>query len=132
MEESFRSRVFCTPNRVLEAVAVDAKTDIPGGAEEEGKEGLFRSLRARWTLNEAGVEQSALEARTSEPRRVSTEVGLEIEVQFASAMYAALSQAVLPKVAGVMIDAFVTRAGEVLGKDHGSKEKREGWERSVS
>lgn len=44
-----------------------------------------------------------------------TEVNLTLEVQFASAVYSALSQAAAPKIAGIMIDAFEKRAAQVLG-----------------
>lgn len=82
---------------------------------------IFTSLLSRWTLREfpfkppppdGSPPQEGLASKPSEPR---TEVGLVIEVQFASPMYAALSQAAAPKVAGIMIEAFEKRAREVLG-----------------
>lgn len=48
------------------------------------------------------------------PARDQTEVHLSIEFQFANPIYAALSKAVAPKVAGVMIEAFEARARKVL------------------
>lgn len=51
-----------------------------------------------------------------------------IEAQFASAVYAALSQAAAPKVAGMMVEAFERRAREMLGEGRASG--REGVERS--
>lgn len=47
-----------------------------------------------------------------------TEVRLTIEVEWASVIYAALSQAAAPKVAGVLIEAFEKRAEQVLGRKH--------------
>ena len=50
-------------------------------------------------------------------------MNLEIEVEFASAMYAALSKAAAPKVASMMIEAFEKRARDVLGEGHGGVEE---------
>ena len=46
-----------------------------------------------------------------------------IEVRFANAMYAALSKAAAPKVAGIMIDAFEKRARDLLGEEQGGSEE---------
>ena len=43
-------------------------------------------------------------------------VDLKIDFGFSSPLYAALTQAVVPKVATVMIDAFEKRAKELLEK----------------
>ena len=71
-------------------------------------------------VHDAGSEEE------SAPR---TEVGLVIEVRFASAVYSALSQAAAPKVAGMVIEAFEKRARVVLGEGHAPG--REGIERQA-
>lgn len=82
---------------------------------------IFTSLLSRWTLREFSFKPPPLdgsppqEGLASEPSVRRTEVGLVIEVQFASPVYAALSQAAAPKVAGIMIEAFEKRVREVLG-----------------
>ena len=47
---------------------------------------------------------------------------LQLEVEWKSAMYSALSRAAAPKVADVMIRAFKRRAKEVLGEGQGGGE----------
>ena len=104
---------------------------------EDATSKIFASLLTRWTLREFPFKspptdgkrlQDAGHEEASGPR---TEVNLVIEVRFASAVYAALSQAAAPKVAGIMVEAFERRAREVLGKGHavGQKEQ-EGLERA--
>lgn len=153
--EVFRSRVFCKPYSVLEAVAGDAETSIPRyelwhyfqrGADESGRgeekekaraamanheraESLFTTLSTRWTFvqhtygSSSGVDVAGSMGGTSvarqeqqhRPGQMSTEINLSIKVAFKSVMYAALSQAAAPKVAGFMIEAFEKRAREVYG-----------------
>ncbi|KAL8714548.1 MAG: hypothetical protein Q9220_001496 [cf. Caloplaca sp. 1 TL-2023] len=139
-DESFKSRIYCAPYRILEACAGSASptipeselphyNDIPSTNPESEKHDLFTSLLTRWTLSEFPFKPSPpdgppqegnAESRPSHPR---TEVTLMIEARFASAVYSALSQAAAPKVAGMMIDAFEKRAREVLGKGHGVDEE---------
>lgn len=133
---------------MLEAVAGEARSTIKreelphyyeGGEEEagseEGNNPLFSSLLTRWTLREfpfkpppaEGTGRKVHDSGREEKSAPRTEVDLVIEVRFASAVYAALSQAVAPKVAGMMVGAFEERAREVLGE--GKAEGREGIER---
>lgn len=134
---------------MLEAVAGEARStlkreDIPhyyegGGDEEAGsaetENPLFRSLLTRWSLREfpfkpspkEGTGRDVYESGGEEGSAPRTEVDLVIEVRFASAVYAALSQAVAPKVAGMMVGAFEERARRVLGE--GVAVGREGVER---
>jgi len=46
--------------------------------------------------------------------REQTEVHLTLDFEFSNAIYAALSKAVAPKVAGIMIEAFEVRARKLL------------------
>ncbi|MCJ1243862.1 hypothetical protein MMC30_001059 [Trapelia coarctata] len=76
-----------------------------GRSEEEGGEKARNAAEANPENGEKSPE--------AEPR---TEVDLYIEVKFTSPIYAALSQAAAPKVAGMLVDAFERRAEEVLGR----------------
>lgn len=150
--EVFRSRVYCQPNQILEAVAGEAVSSIPrghlphyyeegGSSETESQSGsedatrkIFSSLLTRWTFKEFPFKSPPTDGKRihdaghQEDSGPRTEVNLVIEVRFASAVYAALSQAAAPKVAGMMIGAFEKRAREVLGSGHA--EGREGIERA--
>ncbi|MCJ1468180.1 hypothetical protein MMC07_006808 [Pseudocyphellaria aurata] len=82
---------------------------------------IFTSLLSRWTLREFPFKppppdgSPPHEGFASEPSEPQTEVSLVIEVQFANPAFAALSQAAMPKVAGIVVEAFEKRAKEVLG-----------------
>ena len=125
------------PYTMLEAVAGDAEPTIPRSQlphyyddpehshdpdKSAGNERIFTSLLTRWSLKEFPFKppppdgKTPQEGNASSPSSPRTEVNLSIEVRFASAAYSALSQAVAPKVAGMMIEAFEKRAGHVLGK----------------
>ena len=160
-QEVYRSRVYCAPYAVLEAVAGDAEPTIgkdglghyhgddgggEAGAVTTGKKGeghrkegsenadtgktssIFSSLLTRWTFKESPLQTSSAlggHGGGMEPAiGVQTEVNLVIEVRFASPVYSALSQAVAPKVAGMMVEAFEKRAKEVLGTDGEEQERR--------
>ena len=148
-EELFRSAVYCLPYTTLEAVAGAAEPTIPRSQlphyyedpehnhdadKSAGNERIFTSLLTRWSLKEFPYKppppdgSTPQEGNASDPSKPRTEVNLAIEVRFASAVYSALSQAVAPKVAGMMIEAFEKRAGEVLGKGEGpvSRAEKEG------
>ncbi len=142
IETCFRSRVYCLPNNIVEAVAGKARCSIspeklphypsdgwgsnadPYSAQASTDDGaggsIFTSLLTRWTLREYPFKPPladgtpAQEGEANKPSILKTEVALVIEVQFASAAYAALSQAAAPKVADMMIDAFEKRAKKML------------------
>ncbi|TGZ84733.1 hypothetical protein EX30DRAFT_392153 [Ascodesmis nigricans] len=95
-DETFRSEVTCD-EREMTVVADGAK----GGG------GLFEVLVARWKVVDA-------KRRAEETER--SEVTLRIDYRFANPLYGALSSAVIPKVAEVLVEAFERRAEEVLGK----------------
>ncbi len=96
-----------------------------------GNRSIFTSLLTRWTFKEFPFKppppdgKTPQEGNASLPSRPRTEVGLVLEVRFASAVYSALSQAAAPKVAGMMIEAFEKRAGVVLGEGHGGESAAE-------
>ena len=136
-EENFNSNVYCVPYKTLEAVSGDAEPTIarsvlshylsddpdePLRQNRAGEGSIFSSLLTRWTFHEYPFKPSPPDGppqegnankRTSSPR---TDVNLHIEVTFANPVYAALSQAVAPKVAGMIVEAFEKRAKEVLGE----------------
>jgi coenzyme Q-binding protein COQ10 len=85
-EESFSSHVRCTPDSRVEAVA----SDHP----------LFKKLVAAWRLS--GDKEGACQ------------VHLDIEYQFTNPLYGAVSAAVVPKVAGQVLEAFEKHADAVL------------------
>jgi len=139
--ETFRSKVFCVPDTIVEAVCGDAQTTIPHddlshyssdalepqstdkATERNGGNALFSSLLTTWTLREFPYKPAPegqpgpLQGSHEAPSIAQTEVDLSIQVQFASPIYAAMSKAAAPKVAGVLIEAFVKRAREVLGEE---------------
>ena len=145
-DELFRSAVYCLPNTVLEAVAGDAECTIPRGQlphyfdsasatshdpEKSSGNSIFTSLLTRWSLREFPFKPAPPDGTTPQegeaeqkPASPRTEVNLLIEVRFASAVYSALSQAVAPKVAGMMVEAFEKRAREVLGEGHGVEDQK--------
>ncbi|KAK8202903.1 dehydrase and lipid transport-domain-containing protein [Phyllosticta capitalensis] len=122
ISESFQSRVYCVPERIVEAVSGSSKTELPkeqiahhllpeeaedaaakakSSAQEDAR--LLKSLNTRWTvtpLADAGNQ---------------TQVTLSIEFAFANPLYSAMSAAVTPKVAGLMIEAFEQRVAKLLG-----------------
>lgn len=140
---SFRSRVFCVPERIVEAVAGPRGKRMAevgkgergqlahyeGFTKEEQEEqeqgdydtsGVFSSLMARWTLrqipyNSPFPSTSRREERLAQKGEpVRTEVDLEIEVKFTNPAYATLSQAAAPKMADIMIEAFEERTRNLL------------------
>ena len=146
VEEEFLSRVYCVPGQIIEAVAGEAQTSLSPetlklyqqsqdvGEQNEAvrtsTNALFSSLKAQWRLRPYPYNPPPAdgtppqEADVSQPGRSQTEtqdrtdVNLTIEAVFNNQIYAALSQAAAPKIAGTMIDAFVKRAEHVLGHKH--------------
>lgn len=125
-EETFTSRLFCVPGSVVEALSGEAETtlpksDLPHYPTTSGSppvaNNIFKSLSTSWSIKPfyykppTGRPQSD---KAKEPPKDRTEVHLTIDFQFANPIYAALSKAMAPKVAGIMIEAFEQRAKEVL------------------
>ncbi|KAF1929600.1 uncharacterized protein M421DRAFT_124717 [Didymella exigua CBS 183.55] len=115
LTESFTSRVYCVPGRVVESVAGDTQTALSrdairhhlegegGHVDKEGSRGLLTHLRNTWTVEELGQRRTRIE--------------LALEFRFSSPMYAALSAGVAPKVADAMVKAFEERVGRLLSED---------------
>jgi coenzyme Q-binding protein COQ10 len=113
--ESFKSRVYCVPGKIVESVGGDTETNLSASSilhyfdgpdasassrQSAGDNGLLKHLRSTWTIEELGKDR--------------TEVRLAIEYAFANPLYAALSGGVAPKVAEAMIRAFETRVVALL------------------
>ena len=79
---------------------------LPGQRKDLEKGGdVFKSLMTRWEMKE--VEHEGNEATKTDP---------QIEFEFNNPLYAALSSAAIPSVAGAVVNAFDRRARDVLGK----------------
>ncbi|KAF2876497.1 dehydrase and lipid transport-domain-containing protein [Massariosphaeria phaeospora] len=111
VSESFTSRVFCVPGRILESVGGGAETALDRREiahhvhEGEGKiksseGGLLTHLSSRWTIEHVSDEK--------------TEVTLALEFAFANPLYTALSVGAAPKVADTLIKAFEERVRTLL------------------
>lgn len=131
IEEAFTSRLFCDPGKVVEATSGGATSNLPKATIEHHKEtmnappihnSVFKSLTTTWSLKpfhytppvgnlKPGTNPSRIETEEAKDR---TEVSLTIDYAFINPMYAAMSKAVAPKVAGVMIQAFENRAKMLL------------------
>ena len=115
-EETFTSRLFCVPGSIVEALGGEAVTtlsssQIPHHAETLSSQkpeanSIFQKITTRWSVKPFHYKPS-----TGQPQ---TEVHLTLDFQFSNPVYAALSKAVAPKVAGIMIEAFEVRARRLL------------------
>jgi coenzyme Q-binding protein COQ10 len=125
-EEKFTSRLFCVPGSVVEALSGDAVTDISKADLSHHSatfdapataNAIFQSLSTRWTVKSFHYKAPTGQPqpdKTLHPARDQTEVHLTLNFQFSNPIYAALSKAVAPKVAGMMIEAFEIRARRLL------------------
>ena len=138
MSEEFWSRVYCVPERVVEAVSGATETTLlrdeishhharpHADSDPTRKDTVLSRLLTRWTLHpypykpppdSAEHAESAHKSREggkSPSTREETDVSLAIEFQFANPIYAAMSQAAVPKVADKMIEAFEKRVKAVV------------------
>lgn len=89
-DETFRSKVLCEPDKLI--VRADASRNE-----------LFQTLKTRWEIQQR--------------EEGGSDVALHIEFQFRNPVYAALSGAVAPKIARIMVAAFERRAKDVLGEE---------------
>ena len=125
-EEVFTSKLFCIPGSVVEALSGEAVTSLPKGDLEHhaanfdtpaAANKIFQSLSTRWTVKPFHYKPPTGRPQTDnavEEARDQTEVHLSLEFQFANPVYAALSKAVAPKVAEIMVEAFEIRARFLL------------------
>ena len=130
------------PGSIVEALGGEAVTTIPHSQLVHYKETLgmeakanniFQSLRTRWTVKSFHYKPPSGHPQTDRaehPAREQTEVHLVLDFQFSNPIYAALGKAVVPKIAGQMIEAFDFRARTLLDGpganvvDVGMKEKK--------
>lgn len=132
--EAFKSKIYCVPGSVVEAVGGDTKTTLPkADIEHHGEEkslpkqdsAILTNLLTRWSVRPFPYKPPA-GAPGSKEAQDHTEVNLAIEYQFSNPIYSAMSGAVADKVAGVMIEAFEERVRKVLeGGIDGTREKAE-------
>jgi coenzyme Q-binding protein COQ10 len=124
-EEKFTSRLFCIPNSMVEALGGDAQTTLSkdnlnhyfSTSDTPIAVNIFKSLSTKWTVKPFHYKPPSGRPQTDNavhPARDQTEVHLTINFQFSNPLYAGLSKAVAPKVAGVMIEAFERRARKLL------------------
>lgn len=134
-EETFTSKLYCIPDTIVEALGGDAVTSLPeaqlthhssSSYSPATSNAIFKRMSTRWTvtpLHHDSLEAKSLATSTSQPVHDQTEVHLRIEFQFSNPIYGALSKAVAPKLAEVMIEAFEKKAKLSLGKSDATKER---------
>lgn len=103
------------------------------GAESQ----ILTHLQSRWTLRPFPFKPAPLQdklngridpqTKTDGEAKEQTEVHLSLSFAFANPVYHAMSSAVTPKVAGMMIEAFENRVKEVIdGPGAGGTDKKIG------
>ena len=120
LTESFTSRIFCVPGRIVESVGGGTETELDSediahhlvnnsrGRHGDRKGiGLLTHLRSRWTL----------EPLEKEGASEQTKVTLSLEYAFANPLYSTLSAGAAPRVAELMIKAFEERMRTLLDGD---------------
>ncbi|KXT00078.1 hypothetical protein AC578_5805 [Pseudocercospora eumusae] len=148
ISEEFTSRVYCVPERVVEAVSGNMASTLSGDeiahhsprpdveTDPARKDTVMAHLLTRWTLKPypykppptSAIHADGAHRNVEETNPVKgqekTEVNLAIEFQFSNPVYAALSSAAAPKVAEKMIQAFEDRVKAVMdGPGHAREEK---------
>jgi coenzyme Q-binding protein COQ10 len=125
-EETFTSRLFCVPGSVVEALGGEAitslsKSDLSHHSETldapAAANSIFQTITTRWTVKPFHYKPPTGQPQTDKKQFLAgdqTEVHLTLDFQFSNPIYAALSKAVAPKVAGIMIQAFEVRARKLL------------------
>ena len=136
MSEEFWSRVYCVPEKIVEAVSGATETTLPSediahhnsrpADDPTRKDTVLTHLLTRWTLRPYPYKPPPASAvhpdtahknhdeTSSLPGIEKTDVSLAIEFQFASPVYAALAQGAAGKVAEKMIEAFEGRVKAVV------------------
>jgi coenzyme Q-binding protein COQ10 len=124
-EEKFTSRLFCIPNSVVEALGGDAESTLSkddlkhysSTSDTPTAVNIFKRLSTKWTVKPFHYKPLSGRSQTDKAicsARDQTEVHLTIDFQFSNPLYAGLSRAIAPKLAGVMIEAFEGRARKLL------------------
>jgi len=129
-QETFTSRLYCVPGSIVEALGGEAVTSLspseiphhflsPNQNQSQKPEAnqIFQTITTRWTVKPFHYKPPTGQPQTDKtehPAREQTEVHLTLDFQFSNPVYAALSKAVAPKVAGIMIEAFEVRARKLL------------------
>ncbi|KAK6510886.1 hypothetical protein TWF506_009977 [Arthrobotrys conoides] len=105
-DETFTSKVKC-----------ERFDEGKGGVvmADASENGIFEVLRATWVVNEKDKDV-VLNVEKVKKEMEESKVDLEIEYKFANPLYAVMSEAVVPVVAGKIIEAFEGRVEQVLGK----------------
>ena len=134
--ESYTSRLYCVPGRIVEAVSGDADTAIPeetlrehglgprgAHAGDAGREraavGVFDSLMTRWALQPVVVPTGA---GARGPGLVGgdgkgvTEVTLSIRFRFSNPAYGLAVGRIADDLVETMAEAFEKRAREIYGR----------------
>jgi coenzyme Q-binding protein COQ10 len=117
VRETFTSRIYCVPGRIVEAVAGGAVTSVDeheaehhthvgatSAADKASSGDILTHLLTKWEVTPL----------VTDPGSETTKVALDIEFQFANPVYAAMSQVAAGAVAEKMIEAFETRIREEM------------------
>lgn len=136
LEEKFTSRLLCVPGSVVEALGGEATTSLPKSDLSHHAatldapatpNSIFQTITTRWHVKPFHYKPPTGQPQTDKTEHDAvdqTEVHLSIDFQFSNPIYAALSKAAAPKVAGIMIEAFEVRARKLLeGPGSAVKEK---------
>ncbi|KAK4615883.1 Coenzyme Q-binding protein coq10, mitochondrial [Fulvia fulva] len=139
ISESFTSRLYCVPERIIEAVSgsstgtleksPDAKHHSPRPSSDQDasrQNTVMSHLLTRWSLrpypykppptgavHKEGVHKNH-EETSPIPGQERTEVNLVVEYKFANPVYDALASTAANKVAEKMIEAFESRVRMVM------------------
>lgn len=132
ISETFWSRVYCDGKTMVEAVSGETETSLgrdsikhhsarPESGDPTRNATVLTHLLTKWTLRPFPFKPAPIKSgegpqdTTSDlPSKEQTEVNLSIEYQFANPVYAAMSAAVAPKVAGYMMEAFEKRLQSLM------------------
>lgn len=126
-EETFTSKNFCVPGSIVEALSGSAVTNLPksqllhySAVDTPGPPNdTFTNLSTRWSIRPFHYKPPPASGspqvdNTHEAAREQTEVHLVLDFEFKNPVYGALSKALAPKIAGIMIEAFEVRARALL------------------
>jgi coenzyme Q-binding protein COQ10 len=143
-EESFTSRLFCVPGSIVEALGGEAVTSLPKSDLSHHSDtmdtpatanNVFQSISTRWTVKPFHYKPPTGQPQTDKtghPVGYQTEVHLTLDFQFSNPIYAALSKAVAPKIAGIMIEAFEVRARTSLDGPGAAIQERDAFDGAFS